>query len=231
MVPFVTEEVWALLGEVAPLRGLSPSPSGRGQGEGKAGMQGALTPTLSQGEREKVAEHVCVAAWPTVNTKHQDRTIEEQFAKFQAVLGALREVRQAQQIPPKEEVEFFVRCDDTTARLLQPMQPYFTQMAKAIGVVFGPKASAPDVAVTKSAAGMEVHVDVSAFIDVEAEQKRLTKLRDEKTKFIASMTAKLANEKFVASAPPEIVQGQRDKLAETEAELASIVAALEKLSL
>jgi valyl-tRNA synthetase len=205
MVPFVTEEVWALLGEVAPLRGLT-SPA------------------------HETAEHVCVAAWPTVNAKHLDRTIEEQFAKFQAVLGALREVRQAQQIPPREEVEFFVRCDDATARLLQPMQPYFTQMAKAIGVVFGPKASAPDVAVTKSAGGMEVHVDVSAFIDVEAEQKRLTKLRDEKTKFIASMAAKLANEKFVASAPPEIVQGQRDKLAETEAELASIVASLEKLA-
>ena len=57
--------------------------------------------------------------------------IEAQFADFQAVLGAVREIRNRQNIPMKEELQFSVRCDAATAKLLAPMEPYFAQMARA----------------------------------------------------------------------------------------------------
>ena len=203
IVPFVTEEVWELLGGVAGDRGLP-------------------TPATS-------ARHVCVADWPEVDAARIDKTIEEQFADFQAVMSAVREVRQGQNIPPKEAVSFAVRCDAATAELLAPMKPYFESMARATALEFGPKASPPERSASKSLAGMEVHVDISAFFDVDAERTRLEKERDQLAKFTKSIEGKLANENFVSRAPAEVVQTERDKLTDATEQLAAVEAALAKL--
>ncbi len=207
MTPFLTEEVWQLLASVAPARGLAD-------------------PT-------EAAESICVAPWPESEGSRIDTTIEEQFAKFQAVLGAVREVRQSQNIPNKESVEFVIRSDETTAKLLEPMQAYFTQMARATAKTIGPNAEVPNIAASKPLAGfespIEVHVDVAAFIDVEAEKARLEKEQANLTKFAKGMEAKLSNEKFVSNAPTEVVDQQRAKLAETKTQLEALEAALAKL--
>ena len=257
MMPFLTEEVWQLLGQVAPSRGLGepggPPPRGgvkdaagalgtlkSGGAElksavGAAGFgveavnSGAVTPRLAG----LVEESVCVAQWPVANAAHQDPTIEQQFADFQAVLGAVREARQRQNIAFKEDLNFTVRCDDATAKLLEPMQPYFQQMTHASATEFGPNAKPQGVPISFSLTGqhgpMEVHVDVSQFIDVGAERKRLEKERDNLNKQIASIDGKLSNQGFVAKAPPEVVQQQRAKLEELRGQLASVIAALKKL--
>jgi valyl-tRNA synthetase len=179
-------------------------------------------------------ESVCIAAWPTPDAARQDATIEAQFADFQAVLGAVREIRQRQNIPFTETLEFTVRCDAATAKRLEPMQPYFAQMAKAAGTAWGPNAAPPDVAASVTLSGqsgrLEVHVDVSRFIDVDAERKRLEKERENLTNFIKSIDARLANAAFVDKAPAEVVEQQRDKGAELAAKLQSVEAALKKLT-
>ena len=78
MMPFLTEEVWQLLGEVAPSRGLPQ----------RARQTAATRP-----------DSICIAPWPIADTTDQNATIEEQFADFQAVLGFLREARQSQHSP------------------------------------------------------------------------------------------------------------------------------------
>jgi len=207
MTPFLTEEVWQLLAQVAPNRGLT--------------NQQAASPS------------VCIAPWPVPDKARQDATIEAQFADFQAVLGALRETRQQRNIPFTETLDFTIRCDAATARRLEPMQPYFAQMAKATATAFGPNAEAPAMAAPTILSGqsgpVEVHVDVSRFIDVAAERKKLEKDRENATKFIASIDAKLGNAAFVDKAPAEVVQQQRDKRAELAAQLESIAAALKQL--
>jgi valyl-tRNA synthetase len=177
---------------------------------------------------------VCIAEWPITDKAAIDAQIETQFADFQAVLGAVRELRMAQNIPPREPVEFCVRCDEMTAKLLEPMQPYFTQMAKATATGWGPRATPPEVAATSQVSGargpIEVHLDVSRFIDVDAEKTRLTKQLEQFRGFVKSIDAKLANEAFVSRAPAEVVQQQRDSRAEKVAQIAATEAALAKLA-
>jgi valyl-tRNA synthetase len=207
MMPFLTEEVWQLLSTVAPTRGVA--------------------------KPHAAAECVCIAPWPRADTARQDSAIEEQFADFQAVLGAVREIRQRQNIPPKEELNSSVRCDAAAAKLLEPMQPYFTQMAKATGIAWGPSAAAPEISASVTLSGksgpLEVHVDLSRFIDVAAERQRLEKERENITRQIASIDNKLANKNFVDKAPAEVVDRERTKLAELRGQLESVEAALHKL--
>ncbi|MEN1678731.1 MAG: class I tRNA ligase family protein, partial [Planctomycetota bacterium] len=209
MAPFLTEEVWQLLGEVAADRSL--------------GFNDAA------GSGEPAAESVCVAPWPVASGEWRNAEIEAQFAVFQQVLGAVREVRQSQGIAWTESLEFAVQCDAESAALLEPMRPYFAQMAKATPTAAGPNVAPAGVVASKTLGPIEVHVDVERFIDVDAERARLTKERDKLAKFVGGLEGKLSNEKFVANAPAEVVEQQRAKLAEAQSQLASIEAALAKL--
>jgi valyl-tRNA synthetase len=223
MIPFLTEEVWQLLGQVAPERGLSEpgGPLPRAQ----TTNSGAGTPRLA------AEESICIAPWPEADTAWQDASIEAQFADFQAVLGTIREIRQTQNIPQREEISFSILCHQETYELLQVMQPYFSKMGHATGV-WGMDGIRPDLTpriVNGQHGPIELYVDVSRFIDIEAEHKRLEKERDNLTKFVNSIDAKLSNAAFVDKAPAEVVQKQRDKLAEVQGQLASVEAALGKL--
>ncbi|MCA9258332.1 MAG: class I tRNA ligase family protein, partial [Planctomycetales bacterium] len=205
MIPFLTEEVWQLLGQVAPRRGLA--------------------------ELHAPAESICIAPWPEPDESLVDPQIEEQFAQFQAVLGAVREIRMGQNIPPREPIEFCIRCQPDVAQLLKPMQAYFAQMSRAALTGIGPDVAAPERTVSKALpGGIDVYVDVSAFFDVDAERVRLTKQRDQLAGHVASMENKLSNENFVSRAPADVVQAQREKLLEVQEQLASVEEQLQKLA-
>ena len=203
-IPFLTEEVWHLLVEFAPERGLE-SPAAP-------------------------AESVMIAKWPEVESAHIAPTIETQFTQFQSVLGAIREIRSAQNIPPKEPVTFCVRCDQETADLLQPMEAYFVSMARATATGWGESVEAPERCASVSRVGMEILVDVSAFFDAGAERARLEKESGQLAGWITGIEKKLSNENFVSRAPEEVVQGERNRLAELAEQRQAVLKALGALS-
>jgi valyl-tRNA synthetase len=113
-------------------------------------------------------------------------------------------------------------------------------MARATATAWGADATAPDIAASVTLAGgsgpsarhgpIEVHVDLSRFIDVAAERKRLEKERENLSKQIGGIDGKLANKNFVDRAPAGVVQQQREKLAELQSQLQSVQVALGKLA-
>ena len=203
MIPFITEEVWQLLRQLAPARGLSGG--------------------------EPASESVMIASWPKADLSWQNSRIEAQFARFQGLLTALREIRSRQNIPPKTPINFAVRCDAPTAELLQPMTSYFESMAGAQAIGWGPNVTPPAMAATLSLSGMDVYVDLAGHIDVAAEVARLEQELAKLPGMIAAKEKQLANENFVSRAKPEIVQGERDKLQELKDRLGSTQAAIAEL--
>ncbi|QDS92285.1 Valine--tRNA ligase [Roseimaritima multifibrata] len=204
LMPFVTESIWGHLNEIAPKRGIK--------------------------ESEVAVPLVMRAVWPEPAMSDQDPAIEQQFARFQAVLGALREIRSRQNIPPKEKVPFSVRCDAATVELLQPMTEYFAALAGADAVQFGDvEPFETGVQVSVAAHDLEVFIDLEKFIDVEAELVRLDKLQERLGKQIQGKNAKLSNENFVSRAPADIVAQERSSLEEMESQLVDTKQAIERL--
>ncbi len=203
MIPFLTEEVWQLLGELAPERGIdSPEPA---------------------------AESVMIAPWPEVDSKWADAKIEAQFARFQEVLRGVREIRARQGVPPKKAIEFMVRCDAEEAALLEPMKPYFESMAAAHAVGFGPEVAPPALAANVALPGAEIFVDLADLIDVEAEIKKKQEELDKIEGFILGKKKKLENENFVSRAPAVVVEKEREGLVELEEKRDATALALEQL--
>ncbi len=204
LMPFVTEEIWQLLAGVAPLRGFE--------------------------EVETAERWLAEAKWPLLDENHKNWQLESQFASFQAVLSGIRDTRLRRNIPSKETLKFRVRCHEFKASFLRNLSKAFRALANAELT-----ASGQDIVRDTQREHMqlisdvEILVDMTGLIDTEVELKKLERERAKLEAGLASRRAKLGNEKFVASAPPEIVQRERDGLAQLESQLAALDQALVNL--
>ena len=63
---------------------------------------------------------------------------------------------------------------------------------------------------------MEILIQLEGLIDKDAEIQRLDKEITKLEKVIKQSSGKLSNENYTAKAPAEVVQKERDKLAEME---------------
>ncbi len=204
MIPFLTEDVWQRLGEVAPQRGID--------------------------QPIAAAESIMRAAWPQCDPRRQDAEIEAQFARFQEVLRAVRDIRARQGVAPKTALAFSVRCEAAVADLLRPMESYFASMANARSTAFGPEVVAPALSAQVTLSGMDVYVDLAGLIDVEAELARKKQEVEKLTGFIAAKEKKLSNASFVERAPADVVQKERDSLKDLQDQLAAAKDVLQRLA-
>lgn len=205
IVPFVTEEIWQLLNEMAPKRGRK--------------------------EPAVATRSICIAEWPQPEDSAVDQAIENQFALFQRILTAVRNIRAQQNIPPKETVEFVIRTTDTIAGEIEPLARYYAALARATLVGVGPKVAVPDANATVSLPEVEIFVDLEGFIDHQAEKNRLEKEIGRTEGLIASKEKKLQNANFVDRAPADVVQRERESLEQLREQLATLQAALHKVEL
>jgi valyl-tRNA synthetase len=207
VIPFITEEIWQLLGSIAPQRGLV--------------------------QVQPAARHVIVAAWPQPDAGRLNTAIEEQFAQFHAVLSALREIRSRQNVPSRQTLPFAVRCDERAASLLQPLTTLFAALAEAHALDMGPAVQPPATNATVHLSNLDVYVDLSGVIDVEAETLRLEKQLERLSGMIAGKEKKLSNTSFVDKAPAAVVLKERESLQQLREQLDNVrtsLAALGKTS-
>ena len=203
MIPFLTEEVWQLLTDVAPVRGIS--------------------------DLVEATPSIMIAEWPQADSAHRNVELESQFDKFLGVLGAVREIRSRQNIAPKQEVTFHVRCDEETADLLRPLDAYFQQMARAACNDWGPAVEPPATHAKVQVGEIDVYLDLHGFIDVDAEIARNEKQMQQIEKAIVGKEKKLANQQFVANAPPAVVAKEREALDQLREQQRSVREALTAL--
>jgi valyl-tRNA synthetase len=201
IMPFITEEIWQLLNQAAPQRGL---------------------------QAVEATDSIMTADWPKFSNEFQAPEIESQFAVFQSALGALRELRSRQNIPPKAEVEFWVRTDAETAELLNKMEPYFEGMANSTVMGMGPDITTDALTATVSLPAMEIIVNLKGFLDIDAEIQRQEKQKAELAKMIVAKEKKLSNENFVSRAPADVVQRERDSLTQLKQQLDAAEDALKR---
>ena len=204
IMPFISEEIWRLLGEAAPRRGL--------------------------GEPVAAAPLLVGADWPTADGSRIDADVERKFAYFQSVLGAVREIRSRQNIPPKAQVAFQIRCPNSRRDDLESLMGYFPRLAGSECTQCDEQTTPPAIHAAVSLADSEVYVDLKDYIDVEAEQARLSKQIEKSQQQVAAKEKKLANENFVSRAPEDVVRKERESLEQLREQIRSMQEALTALA-
>ena len=202
-VPFLAEEVWQLLRSGAPLRGF-PSPG-------------------------EAAESVMIAAWPTARAEDESAENAARFRRFQEVLGALREYRMRNGLPPASQLQVLMAAEASVRQLLEPMTPYFRTMAGAVVLGYRPPRPGELATVVHVGEGLEVRV----ILDEADRRRELERKRQELAKLeslIAAKRRKLADEKFTSRAPAPVVEKERESLRALEEQYAAAGDVVARLS-
>jgi valyl-tRNA synthetase len=193
IMPFVADSVWQALNDVAFERGL-PGP-------------------------EPATESVVIAAWPTYPASWKDGSIERRMARMQELVRAVREVRNRYNVDPKTSLDVFVRAKDEVAGDFKALTPFIIQLGGVGQFSCGADVQKPPQAASHVTPDFETYVSLAGLIDVAAEVKRLDKQLAEKRKFLDGMRAKLDNPNFVNKAPAEVVQQQREQVADLQKQI------------
>jgi len=161
------------------------------------------------------AEHDCciVAEYPRSGAF--DEKLLADFAAVQQVVSEIRNLRNTKQLSPKTALPLAIHA--TSGIDFSRYSESIQKMANVSAVDFVDQKPS---GVTSFLVGKdEFYVDVAQNIDVEAERERISKELAYLEGFLKSVNAKLANERFVQNAKPEIVANERNKKADAEAKI------------
>ena len=212
-IPFITEELWQ---KVAPLLN-------------RHGETIMLQPYPSTEEIARIVskEFTFPVDWQEVVRSNADALAEMEWLKS-FVLG-IRRIRAERDIAPRKPLDIKVKGGSEQEQAWLQANSSQIQVLTSVNDIARVDVE-PDDAVTAQAGSMTQMVPLADLIDPGAETDKLNK---ELARFNADrdrLSGKLQNRNFIDKAPPEIVQKERDKLADMDASANRLAEQLERIS-
>ena len=173
-------------------------------------------------------ESVSIARYPQAQPEKIDEAAIAHVGRLKALVDACRQLRGEMNVSPSTRLPLYAVGD---AAFLREVAPVLQALAKLSEVkVFDDEAA---WAAAAQAAPVAVSGDsrlcLFMEIDVAAEKARLTKEATRLQGELAKANAKLANEAFVAKAPPAVIEQERKRIADFAATLDKVQAQLARL--
>ncbi len=193
-MPFVTEELWAVLGEAGP-------------------------------ERETL---LCLTAWPKP-AKKADRKAMDEVNWVIDLISEIRSLRSEMNVPAASTLPLTITGASKEGRArAKRYESFLKRMARLSGIVV---ADAPPQGSAQFVLGeATMALALANVIDLVAERERLAKEIGKLEQEIQKIDARFSNEQFMAKAPEEVVEENRERRAEAEATASRLKAALERLA-
>jgi valyl-tRNA synthetase len=218
--PFITEELWAVTAKRDVLLALAPwSRKARALTAEQVALMSTANPN------DSLIPPVLLAFDEDDFT---DDAAEAEIGWVVDLVTAIRSVRAEMNIPPATLTPLVLAGASAQTRERAPRwSDVVKRMARLSDISFADRA--PDGAVQLLVRGEVASLPLKGVIDLAAERTRLSKEIAKADADIKRVDAKLANEKFVANAPEEIVEEEKEKREAALARKAKILEALERL--
>ena len=145
--------------------------------------------------------------------------IEAQFELIIDTIRTIRNLRQEASIKPGLPIAVTLQSESDRERLaLTNGQAYIKDLAKVAELTITAAVIEDDLKQTMVGVTgtVQVLIPLAGVIDIDALRAKLEKDLAKAEKEVQSFQGRLQNQKFVDQAPPEVVQGARDTLAEAE---------------
>ncbi len=198
-MPYLTEELWAAKAEV-----------------------GAPRPPQRDGDTL-----LCLADWPDFGG-FADPEAQAELGFVVGLVSEIRSVRAEMNVPGGAMVPLvFVEASEETQARVDRWRETLKRLGRldSIGFVAVPPPQSVPVVAGREAAAMPL----GAIIDIAAEKIRLAKEIGKLDGEIVGTERKLANPDFVAKAPEEVIEENRERLATAKAKKARLEEALRRL--
>jgi valyl-tRNA synthetase len=219
-MPFITEELWAVTARRDGLLVLAPwSRKASELTLNQLALMSATSPN------DPLVPPVLLASAPA---DFSDPAAEAEIGWVVDLVTAIRSVRAEMNITPATLTPLVLAAASAETRArAQRWNDVVKRMARLADISFADRA--PEGAVQLLVRGETVALPLKGVIDLSAEKTRLDKEIAKADADIKRVDAKLGNEKFVANAPEEIVEEEKEKRDAAVARKAKILEALERL--
>ncbi|WP_042693402.1 class I tRNA ligase family protein, partial [Azospirillum sp. B506] len=182
------------------------------------------------------ANRLISAEWPEFAADVADPASRDEMDWVIGLVSGIRGVRSEMNIPTSVQMPVYVlNAGAQTSQLVTRYQDLVIRMARISGLHPTNADEAAQIAMAKGnvkfvLGGETVALQVAEYVDVEKERARLSKEIDKLTGEIKKIDAKLSNEQFVAKAPAEVIEEQRDRREAADQDRDKLQKALEVLA-
>ena len=169
---------------------------------------------------------LALALWPTEQPHFAGA--HEEVGWLIELVTAVRSVRTEMNVPGSSLIPIeFINPSDTTKRRAELWDSTLNKLARISGSTFASEVKPGSAQIV---VGSEIAaLPLAGIIDLAAERARLEKEMAKADADVARVDAKLGNANFVARAPEEVVEEEKEKREEALARKAKIAEALERL--
>lgn len=171
-------------------------------------MTEELWALTADGKRDNV---LALTHWPDL--EFRDETSAADINWLIDLVTGIRSVRAEMRVPASAQAPIVVlEAGEGTRERFARHEAAIKRLARVEEISFA--ATAPSASAQLVLGEATICVPLGSLIDLDAERARLQKEVDKINQDIEKIELKLGNEKFVANAKPEIVEGEREKLEE-----------------
>lgn len=180
-----------------------------------------------------VGESLVVATYPTVHPEQMDEKAAEEMEFLMDFIRSVRTVRNEMNTPLSKPINIIAKVSDAAHyTVLKENESYIARFSNPEEFVYGEDVEAPSDAVTSVITGAEIYLPLAGLINIEDEIARLEKEAEKLQQEVDRVEKKLSNEKFVAKAPAAVVEAERAKGADYQAQREAVlerIATLKKI--
>jgi valyl-tRNA synthetase len=153
------------------------------------------------------------------------KILDEALISFD-VITEIRNTRNTKGISPKEALKLLVKNGERAAiKSFWPVIQKLSNLSEITFVTEPPSTNSTPFIVRT----IEFFIPLEGKVDAVKEREAIQKEINYQKGFLASIDKKLSNEKFVAGAPPQVIEMERKKKADAEAKVKSLEESLNRL--
>ena len=180
-----------------------------------------------------VGESLVVATYPTVHPEQMDEKAAEEMEFLMDFIRSVRTVRNEMNTPLSKPINIIAKVSDAAHyAILKENESYIARFSNPEEFVYSEDVEAPSDAVTSVITGAEIYLPLAGLINIKDEIARLEKEAEKLQQEVDRVEKKLSNEKFVAKAPAAVVEAERAKGADYQAQREAVlerIATLKKI--
>ena len=170
---------------------------------------------------------IVVADYPTVHPEFDDEKANEGVQLLIDIITSVRNARSEVNTPLSKKIPVFIKSENT--EFLNSVKNYITRFTNPSELTIAQDVSLTEEAMSAVITGAEIYLPLAGLINIDEEIERLTKELAKWQKELDLVNRKLGNEKFVANAKPEVVQKEKDKLADYQEKFDTVKARIAEL--
>ena len=169
---------------------------------------------------------------PETNQELIRADVMESMSFLQSLVEGIRTIRGEMNVPPSKMCKAVILCRSGQHEQAVRENAHFLQrLARIEEVEIGPDLQRPRLSATTIVSGEEVYIPLEGLIDIEVERRRVQKEIDRVSGLLRAIEGKLSNEKFLANAPEDVVEKEKEKRENFAATMEKLHATLSFLAL